>query len=250
MALEYYQNLTWLAADWPAPDNIKAGCSTRCHGVSEGVYQGLNLGDHVDDDPVAVEKNRRLLIESLSCPNTLLWLQQTHSDIAIEHQGAINQPADACYTQQPGKVCVVMSADCLPILMCNQSGTEIAAIHAGWRGMAKGIIEKTLQQLTTPAEQLLVWFGPAISIQHYEVGPEVKQPFMQNNLDVTHCFKPGNGDRCYASLTELAKTTLQQAGIKTIYGGDYCTFEDADLFYSYRRDGITGRQASLIWFDN
>lgn len=232
---------------WAVPSHIKAVTTTRRGGVSTKPFDTFNLGDHVGDDHIAVEKNREILKQTLSLPQDPIWLKQTHSNIAIEaHPENQYKEADASFTDKVNQICVVLTADCLPILLCNKEGTSVAAIHAGWRGLMKGVIESTLKSL--PSSEWLAWLGPAIGPQHFEVGNEVREQFIDSHPEDTHAFVPSKNQRWLANIYTLAKTRLNKLGILKIYGGNYCTYSDSDAFYSYRRDGEkTGRLASLIW---
>ncbi len=239
----------YLRPDWPAPSHIKAYTTLRTGGVSVSPYDQFNLGDHVDDNPEHVASNRHLLASQLQLPSEPIWLQQTHSTQVVEatiHN--LNQIADAAFTAQAKQVCVILTADCLPILVTNKKGTHVAAIHAGWRGLAQGIIESTLAALNLAPEELLIWLGPAISAKHFEVGDEVREIFLHSLPEATYAFTPSPAKRWLADLYELARVKLKKLGVNQVYGGEYCTYADKDLFYSYRRDGKeTGRMASLIW---
>jgi len=235
--------------EWPAPDNIIAFTTTRIGGVSKGEYQGLNLADHVGDNRVDVEDNRHQLLSICEGLDSIKWLQQVHSITAIEAEKDHTEPADASYTSQIGIGCAVMTADCLPLLVCHQDGREVAAIHAGWRGLLDGVIESTIHLMKSTPGELLVWLGPAISSQHYEVGPEIHKQFVLHNQQAASAFTPSEGRKNHfmANLYMLAKQRLEALGVNAVYGGDHCTYTDRNQFYSYRRDGKTGRIASLIY---
>jgi YfiH family protein len=235
---------------------VHAWSTTRLQGVSDAPYQGLNLALHVGDSADAVQHNRQLLTQVLALPQSPLWLDQVHGYQVVnaaEWAGVDESEhclqADAAYSPQAGDVCVVMTADCLPLLMCNRRGDRVAAVHAGWRGLAAGVIESTLTALQQPATELLVWLGPAIGPSAFEVGEEVRQVFIAEDAGAAAAFQQNRPGHYLADIYSLARRRLQACGVHAIYGGDYCTFDDADHFYSYRRDGKTGRQASLIWFD-
>lgn len=241
--------MNFIQADWPAPSHIKAFTSTRQKGISKPPYEEFNLGDHVGDCKEAVLHNRKKLKEVLNLVNEPIWIRQTHSTIAIE---AIPQhrfkEADACFTTNRNQVCVVLTADCLPILICNKQGTCVAAIHAGWRGLLNGIIDSTFKAFHSSSDIFMAWLGPAISSWHYEVGEEVRTAFLNQLPEAVHAFAPSPHQRWLADLYALARLKLQKQGVKDIYGGEYCTFSEKERFYSYRRDGEkTGRMASLIW---
>lgn len=230
--------------DWPAPANVRACTTTRQGGVSAGPYASLNLGDHVGDDPAHVTENRARLRRELALPAEPLWLTQVHGIAVAEGQGGC---ADASVAFAPGTVCTVMTADCLPLLLCDRAGTAVAAVHAGWRGLLAGVIEAAVARLRIPAAELLVWLGPAIGPQSFEVGEEVRTAFMAEDAAAAAAFRPAPGGRWLADLYALARLRLARCGITAVYGGGLCTFSDAARFYSYRRDGVTGRMASLIW---
>lgn len=241
----------WIVPDWPAPANVQAGCSTRQGGVSVAPYASLNLGDHVGDAADSVADNRRILRQCLNLPAEPLWLSQVHGTGVVD--GAIAEvavEADAVFSRQPDCVCTVMTADCLPVLLCDQAGTVVAAVHAGWRGLVDGVIEATVKAMGISAATLMAWLGPAIGPDVFEVGDEVRQQFISINTQASRAFKPSAQDRWLADIYMLARQRLNQLGIEKIYGGHWCTFNDAERFFSYRRDGVTGRMASLIWLSN
>ncbi|CED61814.1 peptidoglycan editing factor PgeF [Moritella viscosa] len=246
----------FIQPNWPAPSNIKALSSTREGGVSHMPYAGLNLGLHVQDDSQLVWKNRQLLMTAAHLPQQPYWLNQTHSIDVVSlvgqsHNAKQLPAADASVTQMTGQVCLVMTADCLPLLICDKAGTQVAAIHAGWRGLLDGIIENTIVKLTATPNELLVWLGPAISQAHFQVGSEVRDAFITHDPQAS-CAFIADGDKWLADLYLLARQRLQALTINAadIYGGDHCTYRETDLFYSYRRDSQTGRQASLIYLES
>jgi len=237
--------------DWPAPATVRAVSTTRRGGISPPPYDGLNLAGHVGDDPAHVAENRRRLVNMAGLPGEPAWLEQVHG-ITVVAAETVNAPvaADAAWTRQPGRPCVVMTADCLPVLCCDRAGTVVAAAHAGWRGLAAGVLAVTVQQLAVPPGQLLVWLGPAIGPAAFEVGEEVRAAFEALDAGNAACFRPSPAGRWRANLYELARRQLQQSGVNEIYGGDCCTFSDPARFFSYRRTPRTGRMASLIWLDS
>ncbi|MEH6469627.1 MAG: peptidoglycan editing factor PgeF [Halopseudomonas sp.] len=243
-------SLRLIVPDWPAPDSIAALSTTRIGGVSQAPFDALNLGDHVDDDPRHVRANRQLLQTALDQGVDCQWLRQVHgTEVArLSRVGAVIE-ADAAITTQPGIACLVMTADCLPVLFCNRQGTRVAAAHAGWRGLADGVLESTFRALALPANELMCWLGPAIGPQAFEVGCEVRQQFCRQQAEAEAAFVPHDRARntWLADIYQLARLRLSQIGITAIYGGDYCTFTDAERFFSYRRDGRSGRMASLVW---
>jgi polyphenol oxidase len=244
-----------LKPDWPAPDNIRSAITTREGGKSSGVYAGFNLGTHVQDDPLNVQANRQLLCHELQLQKTPQWLEQVHGNKIVEAQadGRV-RTADACFTREQGLACVVMTADCLPVLICDKQGTQVAAVHCGWRSLSQSILEKTISTFSTSPQDLLVYLGPAISAKHFEVGMDVLEAFFETSRSAQHtdkiaaAFLPGKRPlHFYADIYALAKAELDSLGVKNIYGGGACTFAESDTYYSYRRDGVTGRMASLIW---
>ena len=236
---------SFIAPDWPAPANIRALQTTRNGGFSLPPYNSLNLGVHVGDDPMLVERNRNFLNSHL--PSEPVWLEQVHgTDVVLAETGGCRPRADACVTHKANAVCVVMTADCLPVLLCDQAGTVVGAVHAGWRGLLDGIVESTVQAMNVPGATLLAWLGPAIGPDAFEVGVEVHDAFMQHDAKAATAFLLC-GDKYLANLYTLARLRLAALGVTRVYGGDFCTYTDADSFFSYRRDGRSGRMASLIW---
>lgn len=237
--------------DWPAPATVRAVATTRTGGVSAGPYASLNLGDHVDDDPAAVVANRRRLVEVLGLPAEPAWLAQVHGvAVAEAGQAAPGTRADAAIARRPGAVCAVLTADCLPVLFCDRAGRHVAAAHAGWRGLAAGVLEATVAALAAsgaPAHTLLAWLGPAIGPRAYEVGDDVRGAFLQADAAAVSAFAASRPGHWWLDLYTAARSRLDQAGVTAIYGGGFCTHADAARFFSHRRDGVTGRQATLVW---
>lgn len=240
-------NIRLITPCWPVKPQIKAVATTRIGGVSEAPFDTCNLALHVGDNENHVEQNRQRLQEQLALAQPPYWLNQVHGTRVVDLPAAPNSEADASYTNQANTPCVVMTADCLPVLFCNIEGTEVAAAHAGWRGLAAGVLEQTVNRFESTPSQLMAWLGPAISLRAFEVGDEVKDAFIQDDPTCAKAFQRGNVGKWYADIYELARVRLHSAGVAQIYAGDYCTFTDKSLFYSYRRDGKTGRMASLIW---
>jgi YfiH family protein len=237
--------------NWPAPANVKALTTTREGGVSQVPYNTFNLATHVGDDADAVKNNRQILIEELNLPSEPIWLNQVHSTIAINAATVSNTPtADASFTNRRNVVCAVLTADCLPILICDKAGTMVAAIHAGWRGLANGIIEATINKFSVKHEDLLVWLGPAIGPNMYEVGADVVKEFTKHDPAAIDAFIILSATKWLVNLYQLASMRLKKLGITHIYGGDHCTYTEQNLFYSFRRSNKTGRMASLIWMEN
>ena len=236
-----------LIPDWPAPARVRALVTTREGGVSEGDYASFNLATHVGDEPTAVTRNRQLLAAACGLPTTPRWLNQVHGTVVVDAAAhpAAAPDADAAFTREPGVICAILTADCLPILLCDRAGTTVAAIHAGWRGLASGVIAATLQHLPA-ASDLLAWVGPGIGPLHYEVGPELRQRFLA--LDPAHaCAFAARDGAWYADLAQLAVQQLQRAGVGSITASGLCTYADPARFYSFRRNPVCGRIASLIW---
>lgn len=237
--------LALISPDWPAPANVKALQTTRQGGVSTGVYASLNLGDHVNDLPQHVAANRQLLGPYL--PSEPVWLNQVHGVRVIDAAlSACLESADASFTCRKQVVCVTMTADCLPVLLCDHAGTVVAAIHAGWRSLCDGVIEATVNALPVAAHQLMAWLGPAIGPDAFEVGAEVRVQFMAQQAQAALAFKP-HGNKWLGDLYLIARQRLLAAGVSDIYGGGRCTFGEPETFFSFRRDGDTGRMATLIW---
>jgi YfiH family protein len=275
----------WILPAWPAPANVRAVMTTRAGGVSQAPYDSFNPASHVGDDPNAVAENRRLLRESL--PAEPLWLNQVHGTRVFEvflpplqrgaggdftgvdggdvakspltllcKGGEVTPEADASLTRQPGQVCAVLTADCLPVLFCDAAGTVVATAHAGWRGLASGVLEETVRAMNVDPGRILVWLGAAIGPNSFEVGPEVRETFVAQHPMAGIAFRPalpGTLDEAprkwLADIYMLARIRLAAIGVERVYGGDDCTFKDTRRYFSYRREGRTGRMASLIWFE-
>jgi polyphenol oxidase len=241
-------NKHWLQPDWPAPSNVHAATTLRTGGVSKGEYASLNPATHVGDNTDSVSQNRQIIKTMLDLPSEPIWLNQTHSNRAVKAIATDTpQQADASYTNQPSVVCTVMTADCLPLLVCSLDGSEIAAIHAGWRGLLDGVIDNTINALKN--RDLLVWLGPAISPVRFEVGNEVRAAYTEKSSEYAPAFKQQSQDKWLANIYQLARINLAAFGINKVYGGNFCTVTDKERFYSYRRDQVTGRMATLIWRD-
>ncbi len=242
--------LEWIEPGWPAPPRVRALTITRSGGVSRGPYAGLNLGDHVGDEPWAVRQNRALLQQELGLPAPPLWLQQVHGCEVVQVEGDPGGcSADAAVTREAGRVCAVLTADCLPLLLCDRAGSRVAAVHAGWRGLLDGVIESALDALALPGAELLCWLGPAIGPDAFEVGPEVRAGFVERDPGSAAAFRPSPAGRWLADIYALARRRLAARKVGLVAGGGYCTVSDPARFYSYRRDGVTGRMVSLIWIE-
>ena len=245
----------WIIPDWSAPGNVKALFTTRNGGVSRGtngVYASLNLGAHVNDNLADVECNRALLRHHL--PGEPSWLKQVHGTLPIwiDQTTAVTPEGDAALCRQQGTVCAVMIADCLPVFLCDTAGTTVGIVHAGWRGLAGGVIEKSIAAMAVDHNQLMAWLGPAIGPDHFEVGADVYEAFVQQDAQAVQAFVPKNSShekKWLADIFLLARQRLTSIGITEIYGGGICTFSDPERFFSYRRDGETGRMAALIWLE-
>jgi len=232
--------------DWPAPARVKALQTTRQGGVSLAPYDSLNLGSHVGDNPLAVARNRILL--NVLLPSEPVWLEQAHGTLVANADMASCLPqADACIARQRGSVCAVMTADCLPVLLCDAQGTVVGAAHAGWKGLASGVIEATVLAMGVAPQNLMAWMGPAISQQAFEVGDEVRAAFVTAQPQAVSAFIPGQPGKWFADICALARLRLNALGIAQIYGGGHCTCRDCEKFFSYRRDGSTGRMGTFIW---
>ena len=239
----------FIRADWPAPAHISAMTTCRSHGHSDAPYNSWNLADHVSDEKQHVEQNRALLKQRLKLPDEPAWLQQVHGDrvISIQDTPLPDNEADGSYTQRINTICCVMTADCLPVLITNREGTEVAAVHAGWRGLAAGVVESALEKFTSPRQEILVWLGPAIGPTVFEVGEEVRAAFLEHDPGAEQAFRPEKSNKLLADIYQLARQRLHMAGISSVFGGQYCTYTDEERFFSFRRNPITGRMASLIW---
>ena len=239
-----------LQPDWNAPDTVRACSTTRVGGFSEGAYAGFNLGRHVGDDDESVTRNRQLLKESLALPRDPDWIRQTHSTRAVVLEQDHRREADAAVTRRAGRIAVIMTADCLPILLCNRAGTEVAALHAGWRGLQAGIIDSTLSAMQSPASQLQAWIGPGITQEFFEVGDEVYAAFVETIDGCESHFVAHGAGHWLCDLAGIAQRVLARRGVTEVTRDAHCTYRDRTLFYSYRREGVTGRMATLIWINS
>ncbi len=238
----------YLVPEWPAPAAVRACTTTRCGGVSEVPYDSLNLGDHVGDQAAAVAENRRRLRANVHLPAEPLWLKQVHGITVVDAACApAGVTADASYTARNNVVCAVLSADCLPLLLCDAGGTCVGAAHAGWRGLLDGVVEQTVLAMQRSGRDVMAWLGPAIGPQAFEVGEEVRAAFLAEDAGAGVAFRPAATGHWRADLYALARRRLARVHVEAVYGGHWCTHSDARRFYSYRRDGVTGRMASLIW---
>ena len=243
------KNSDLIIPNWPAPANVKALQTTRVGGISHAPYNSLNLGSHVKDDPLHVAHNRQLLSQFL--PSEPVWLNQVHGvNVVDAAQTDCVQDADASFSTRKNVVCITMTADCLPILLCDNAGTLVASIHAGWRGLCDNVIEAAIAKLPVKPANLMAWLGPAIGPNAFEVGAEVRAQFIAQDGQAQAAFNP-HGDKFLCNIYQIATQRLNNCGINQIYGGgisaDFCTHTQKEQFFSYRRDGITGRMATLIW---
>jgi YfiH family protein len=238
----------FIVPDWPAPANVKALQTTRIGGISSVPYETFNLGDHVGDTPLAVARNRMSLNTLL--PSEPVWLKQVHGTVVANADMASCLPqADACIARHRDAVCVVMTADCLPLLLCDTQGSVVGAVHAGWKGLAAGVVEDTIRAMDVAPQNLMAWLGPAISQPAFEVGEEVRALFVDVDPQASVAFVPGPQGKWFADIYALMRLRLNALGITLIYGGDYCTFCERERFFSYRRDGVTGRMGTFIWLE-
>jgi YfiH family protein len=244
--------LEFIYPDWPAPAHVKAVTTTRHGGFSVGPYATFNLSNLVGDEPGSVRRNRALLRDALSLPSDPLWLTQVHGSRVIDaFDAGPGEEADGCVTGTAGVVCAVLTADCLPILLCDRRSTRIGVLHAGWRGLAAGIVEEGLRRIQVPSANLLAWLGPAIGPSAYEVGDDVRRAFLAQDKDMAESFTavPNRPGHWLADLYDIARRRLRAQGVHAVHGGLRCTLRERNLFYSHRRDGTCGRMASLIWLD-
>ncbi len=234
--------------DWPAPPGVRAAFTLRTGGVSAPPFDSFNCAAHVGDAPEAVARNRALLRERLGLPGEPAWLEQVHGCTAVTLEaGAVSGPADAAVTGAPGRICVVQVADCLPVLLAARDGSVVGAAHAGWRGLAGGVLESAVRALGAEPAEVLAWLGPAIGPGHFEVGAEVRAAFLAADPAAEPAFAPNARGRWQCDLYCLARQRLAALGVERVYGGGWCTYADAARFFSYRRDGRCGRMAALIW---
>ena len=243
-----------IEACWPVPGRVRAVVSTRRGGYSAGPWESFNLGMHVGDDADAVRRNRELLCRMLGLPAQPQWLRQVHGTIVVDAKAdGVLREGDAAYTDRQGSVCAVLTADCLPVVIADSEGTETAVAHCGWRGLAAGVLDATVARFRSPASELQAWLGPAIGPAAFEVGAEVRAAFLQTTAAclaraaIEAAFLPARGGKYHADLYALARLILETKGVRRISGGGRCTFGEKESFFSYRRDGLAGRMATLAW---
>lgn len=243
--------MDWLVPDWPAPPGVRAVCTTRDGGISTGPYASLNLGDHVGDDAQCVATNRAIFERAIGARP--VYLQQVHgaSVAALDGNTEDGVRADGCWTGQRGVACTIMVADCLPVLFATADGAKVGAAHAGWRGLAGGVLEGTVQAFAAEPASLVAWLGPAIGPQAFEVGADVKEAFERRDAGASNHFKPYREGKWLCDLPALARARLHSLGIARVHGNDgshdWCTVANASRFFSYRRDGASGRFAAAVW---
>jgi YfiH family protein len=244
-------SLDWITPDWPAAPEVRALSTQRGGGASGPPYESLNLGAHVGDSAEAVAENRRRLRALAKLPAEPGWLSQQHGTEVLDLDGPQDAPraADASFTRRAGPVCAILTADCLPVLLASESGAGVAAVHAGWRGLAAGVIEATVGALGLPPSSLLAWLGPGIGCGYFEIGGEVREALLRGDPEAKEAFVQNARGRYMADLAALARRRLERLGVARIYGGDACTYASPERYFSYRRDGRTGRQATLIWLE-
>jgi YfiH family protein len=239
--------LDFMLPDWPVPGSVRAAVSLRSGGVSGGPFASLNLGEHVGDDPASVAANRSRLRAALRLPAEPLWLEQVHGAKVARFDGTDKPCADAAVAVNPGQVCAVLVADCLPVLLADRAGRCVAIAHAGWRGLAAGVIENAVAGMPVAPKDLVAWLGPAIGPEAFEVGSEVREKFLALDAAAEAHFHAGRPGRWMADLCGLARLRLAGTGVSSVHGGGQCTVADPSRFFSYRRDGLTGRMAALVW---
>ncbi|MGR9072985.1 MAG: peptidoglycan editing factor PgeF [Gammaproteobacteria bacterium] len=235
----------WIEAEWPLPPKVMAVTTLRCGGVSREAYASLNMAAHVGDDPACVSENRSLVQKWLELPAEPVWLNQVHGGRIMDAAKPDTEGADGSYSREKGIVCAVMTADCLPVLLCGDGGECIAAVHGGWRGLLEGVIENAMAAMG--GVQVTAWMGPAIGPKAFQVGDEVRESFLARSCEFAPAFSAQGNGKWLADIYRAGRIILASLGVREIYGGHFCTFTEKDRFFSYRRDGVTGRMASLIW---
>ena len=241
-----------LTPEWPAPPNIRAVFTLRTGGVSGPPFDSLNVGAHVGDEAAAVAENRRRVRAALRLPDEPAWIEQVHGIEVLDLDAATtpaerSRCADVAVTRRPNQVCVIQVADCLPVLLTHRDGSAVAAAHAGWRGLAAGVLEATVASLAVEPAELIAWLGPGIGPAHFEVGDEVRSAFLAQDAAAMGAFIRNPRGRWLCDLSDLARRRLAALGVEAVFGGEWCTYADASRFFSYRRDGRCGRMAALIW---
>jgi YfiH family protein len=245
--LDLDRSAALITPQWPAPGPVRCVSTTRIGGISRGVYASLNLADHVGDDPDAVAGNRRFVQQILRLPSAPVWLSQVHGSRIVDAAApGRSLEADGSFATRPNTVCAVLSADCLPVLLCDKSGRRVAAVHAGWRGLLAGVVEAAVRALGLAPDDLMAWIGPGIGQHAYTVGPDMRERFLRRRPESITTFSRFDG-RWHADLTALARQALARSAIANVHAHGACTFSERARFFSYRRDRRTGRMATLIW---
>lgn len=234
--------------EWEAPEHVRALTTTRVGGYSKVPFDSFNFSLRSGDDIEVVKRNRAFLVKSANLPSEPVWLRQAHGNRVVDAATTESYTeADGSYADQPGVVCVVLTADCCPVFLCDRQGSRVAVLHAGWRGLARGVVEEGVRQVGLPGSELMAWLGPAIGPAAFEVGDEVREAFSEKCLDAAEAFAKNQNGKWLADIYALATRCLKVAGVESISGGTYCTVRDREKFFSYRRDRICGHMASLIW---
>jgi polyphenol oxidase len=249
-SVSHQADIRVITPEWPAPPGVHAAFTLRSGGVSAAPFDSLNLATHVGDEVAAVAENRRRVCRQLRLPEEPAWMQQVHGIGVLDldaGQPAAAIAADAAITRRAGPVCAVQVADCLPVLLATRDGSAVAAAHAGWRGLAAGVLEATVKRLAVAPKGLMAWLGPAIGATHFEVGDEVRSAFLARDAGGAGEFASNDRGRWQCDLAGLARRRLTALGVAAIFGGDWCTYADPSRFFSYRRDGACGRMAALTW---
>lgn len=233
--------------DWPAPPGVRAFSTERSGGVSAGAYASFNLAAHVGDVPEAVTANRDTLGRELSLGTEPCWLEQVHGADVLDLDSASPGRADGAVASRANRVCVVLTADCVPVLFAARDGSRVGAAHAGWRGLVAGVLPAAVARMGVPAAQIQAWLGPAIGPASYEVGADVRDAFVGPDPSLETCFVLTRRGHWHADLYGLARASLAASGVAAVYGGNHCTFADPERFFSHRREAPCGRMATLIW---
>jgi len=251
---QFNPGVAWTVPEWPVLPNVRALSTWRGGGVSGGLYASLNLGDHVGDAPPSVAANRAALRKAAALPDEPAWLAQVHGiavrDLDAPGAAGAALPADAAVTRQVGRICAILTADCLPVLLAGDAGDRVGAAHAGWRGLAAGVIEAAVAAMGLAPQRVVAWLGPAIGPLSFEVGAEVRESLLRLDPGAGGAFTANVRGRYFADLYELARRRLAHLGVERVFGGGACTYSEGARYFSHRRDGRTGRQASLIWLDS
>jgi polyphenol oxidase len=241
----------WITPDWPAPTSVRALSTLRTGGVSRGNYASFNLATHVGDERNSVLRNRELLKDAASLPAEPIWLEQVHGNVVWQVSGPSSSTpiADASVTRTKKQICTILTADCLPVIFCDLEGTAVGAAHAGWRGLAGGVLNETLRAMGSPAARVIAWMGPAIEQSAFEVGDEVREQFVARTPHHANAFASNDRGRWQADIYALARRELESLGVAGVYGGGFNVYADAERFFSYRRDKQTGRMATMVWIE-